>query len=406
MDFTSLFNPKNTFLGTMAQSTPATIGKKQPLVPAPKPAVDTAIASNGATSPAPAPKPSPEKAKFVQNLASTSGSSVATPAPTAPTTPPTNNPNPPVPNYKEPTAEDQYRSSYEKYLQTLTMSPEEIAAQKELNRLTSQAEQDQETALDRGETLGFATGEAARVAKNNNLAINAATRNLTALTGIRSANTEAVKARLDFEKSLMDSDMKKADQALALKKFDRDIAESDRKFEEDKRQFGLEYALKARETAVAEAKAATDNAAKAGASNDANALKTNALTTANALLDKFTKGEGTSAVGKSNFLGSLGYGLLPGTKRADFIVDYNNLKSLLSLENVKYLKGQGAVSDAERALLEKASSKLDRSQSEEAFKSALNDIISVLGGTADTGEQALRDAGYSEQQIQDIKNAK
>lgn len=115
-----------------------------------------------------------------------------------------------------------------------------------------------------------------------------------------------------------------------------------------------------------------------------NELKTNALNSAKTLLDKFNKGEGTSAVGTSGTLNSFGYGLIPGTQRADFVVQFNNLKSLLALDNVKYLKGQGQVSDAERRLLEQASAKLDLSQSEGEFKKSLTEIYNTLSGTPGT----------------------
>ncbi len=118
----------------------------------------------------------------------------------------------------------------------------------------------------------------------------------------------------------------------------------------------------------------------------ANELKTNALNSAQALLSKFDAGSGTSAVGGDllNRLGPVGDFLGEGTSRQDFIVQLNNLKSLLSLDNVKLLKGQGAISNEERLLLEQASSKLDRSQSEGEFRSALADIVKELGGGTGT----------------------
>lgn len=109
-------------------------------------------------------------------------------------------------------------------------------------------------------------------------------------------------------------------------------------------------------------------------------LQQQAFDSAQELYKKFTDGKGTSAVGKSNFLGSYGYGLIPGTNRSDFVKQFDNLKSLLSLDNVKYLKGQGAVSDAERQLLADSVSTLDRDQSETEFKKTLGNIISILGG--------------------------
>lgn len=109
-------------------------------------------------------------------------------------------------------------------------------------------------------------------------------------------------------------------------------------------------------------------------------LQQTALTSAKDLLNKFTSGNGTFAVGGTRLLGTQ---YIPGTAPYDFQVNYDNLKSLLSLDNVKYLKGQGQVSDAERRLLQDASSKLNTGSSEAEFKKALNDIITVLTKTED-----------------------
>lgn len=117
-----------------------------------------------------------------------------------------------------------------------------------------------------------------------------------------------------------------------------------------------------------------------GAAQQATELKTNAFSSAKALLDMFSHGQGTSAVGGNllNRLGGVGDWLGQGTGRQDFIVQLNNLKALLSLDNVKYLKGQGQVSDAERRLLEQASTILDRSQTEGNFSKSLTDIVGAL----------------------------
>lgn len=108
-----------------------------------------------------------------------------------------------------------------------------------------------------------------------------------------------------------------------------------------------------------------------------NAVQIQALQSAKDLLTKFDSGV-TSAVGRSNLLGSFGYSLVPGTDRADFIAQFDNLKSLLSLDNIKLLKGQGQVSDAERKLLADASTKLNRNQSESEFRATLLGIIDTF----------------------------
>lgn len=209
----------------------------------------------------------------------------------------------------------------------------------------------------------------------------------------------------------------------------------DKKFEEDKRQFGLNYAQKERELAMKNGGAAggsginyvpgenkvvdswatriQNGTAKIteipssqvglrnqvsvalqamGNSTDGKPTTTElgkaALVTAKDLLTKFDAGKGTSAVGKSGLLGSFGYGLIPGTDRSNFVTDFNSLKSQLSLEGVKYLKGQGQVSDAERALLAAAVTKLNLAQSESEFKDTLNGIIAKLEGNAPKDESA------------------
>lgn len=138
------------------------------------------------------------------------------------------------------------------------------------------------------------------------------------------------------------------------------------------------------------------------------------LETAKGLLTKFTEGKGTSAVGKSGFLGSFGAALIPGTDRANFVTDFNSLKSQLSLEGVKYLKGQGQVSDSERALLAQAVTKLNLSQSEDEFKKTLQGIIDKLEGHASSGTSGtdpdaqraeLKSQGYTDEQIKAIENA-
>jgi hypothetical protein len=111
-------------------------------------------------------------------------------------------PTPPTPA----SSTDNYTAAFQQYLSSLGPSTDETAATKYLNDLTLQAQKDQETALGRGETLGFATGEAARVGKNNSFAIDAASNALNALTSKRTALTDAEKAKVDYLKSLLPSD--------------------------------------------------------------------------------------------------------------------------------------------------------------------------------------------------------
>ncbi len=98
-----------------------------------------------------------------------------------------------------------YQKAFDSYLASLQPSDAETTAEKNLAGLQLQAQKDNDYALEKpGQTLGFATGEAARVARNNSYGITAASDALNSLSGSRTSRTNATKAQLDFEKSLYD----------------------------------------------------------------------------------------------------------------------------------------------------------------------------------------------------------
>jgi murein DD-endopeptidase MepM/ murein hydrolase activator NlpD len=123
------------------------------------------------------------------------------------------------------------------------------------------------------------------------------------------------------------------------------------------------------------------------------AVKLEAVSSAKQLLDKFNARKGTSAVGKSGMFGTFGAALIPGTERADFVQQFNNLKSLLSLDNAKLLKGGGAISDAERKLLADAATKLNLSQSEPEFKATLEGIINTMENIQQSPQSGQNNTG-------------
>ncbi len=115
-------------------------------------------------------------------------------------------------------------------------------------------------------------------------------------------------------------------------------------------------------------------------------LGKNSLTAAQALLKKLTNRTGTGAVGGTSIFNALA---LPGSEDKNFQIDFQNLKDMLSLDGVRYLKGQGAVSDAERALLASAVTKLNLAQSEGDFKDTLTTLINTLAnGSSSTNNAA------------------
>lgn len=73
---------------------------------------------------------------------------------------------------------------------------------------------------------------------------------------------------------------------------------------------------------------------------------------------------------------------IPGTSAALALNNLEHLKAKLSLENVGKLKGQGQVSDKEREMLEKASSKLSQRLSNDQLRNELQILRDNLSGTA------------------------
>ena len=110
-----------------------------------------------------------------------------------------------------------------------------------------------------------------------------------------------------------------------------------------------------------------------GATSESGALKVSALQSATELLNRAKKGEVQTGFRSA-------FGTIPGTTFRDTSILFNNLKALLSLDNIKYLKGQGQISDAERLLLAQASSRLDRSLSGKEFDKVLTDVVKSLSG--------------------------
>lgn len=77
--------------------------------------------------------------------------------------------------------------------------------------------------------------------------------------------------------------------------------------------------------------------------------------------------------------------LIPGTKTQNTVNEYNKLKAKLSLDNVKALKGQGAISNGERDLLANASTSIGRNLSDTDFKAQLQSLKDGLLGETHGG---------------------
>lgn len=72
--------------------------------------------------------------------------------------------------------------------------------------------------------------------------------------------------------------------------------------------------------------------------------------------------------------------LIPGTKAQLALNQYNQIKSILSLENRQQLKGSGSISDFEFKVLSEAATALGRNLSDADFKAQLEKVRDVFSG--------------------------
>jgi hypothetical protein len=285
-----------------------------------------------------------------------------------------------------------YEEAAKAYESALPMTPEEIANQEQINKF-----QEATTAgiLGEGERpipMGFITGRQRAIEQRGLALQQPLSAQAALLQAKRTAALEASKFKLGLEsdklsalrenaKAQQTAQQEATKQAESIRQFNQTFGFNTAKTAQEQAQFEKTATENQREFDVSQALEREKLAATAGAKTDqesgAIALKQDALTSAQDLLTKLITGKGTAAVGKTNIFQIQN---IPGTAAADFKVQFNNLKSLLSLSNVSMLKGQGQVSDAERKLLSEASAKLELSQTEGEFKKALQDIVTALQG--------------------------
>ncbi len=72
---------------------------------------------------------------------------------------------------------------------------------------------------------------------------------------------------------------------------------------------------------------------------------------------------------------------IPGSNARDFVAKFDELKGVLSLDNIKYLKGTGAISDAEQKLLADAASSLRRDTGQDAVVAELRRLSETANQT-------------------------
>jgi hypothetical protein len=88
----------------------------------------------------------------------------------------------------------------------------------------------------------------------------------------------------------------------------------------------------------------------------------------------------------------------PGSNARDFVAKFDQLKALLSLDNIKYLKGTGAISDAEQQLLANAASSLRRDTGQDAVVAELQRLGQVAQQTREKLQNVINAGSQSSMQ--------
>lgn len=331
------------------------------------------------------------------------------------------------------TAKDEYLKSYRNYIDSLNNSSDIKEAKQAYNDFVNRKDTGLQNIADKRIPMNFITGQQASLEKRAQIEGNRLQGDIGIAQDEYDTRTNAAKMGIDMQKTLYDMEQDEANTAYEREqanydrmteaqktKFDQEM--ETKKFDEDVRQFGAQYALDkqkanstggggsgtggytpgtnptvdawaeriqsgaAKITDIPAGQASLRNQVTVALNAMGNSLEGKptttelgkaALSTAQELLSKFKSGTGVDAVGTNSLFNAIA---LPGTSKANFIVDFKSLKDQLSLDGVKYLKGQGAVSDSERALLASAITKLNLKQSKAEFEKTLNGIITKLSG--------------------------
>lgn len=282
------------------------------------------------------------------------------------------------------------QSLYEKSLQ---ITPEELSTQADIDKLVESSRRAYTDIEDKAIPMEFITGQLASVERRAATLAEPLERKLARIQAQRTSSIEASKFALDRadKKATAESTAAKdaRTEAESARRFGveqagsketRDLAA--RKFQQDVKEFGLTYAQNQQKIDQEKAKDAA--AAGGGTPQQAAERKTEVLSLARSLRGVDDLGKSTGSVtGKSSAVGAsfqklvpwgMASGLQPG--RSTFEAKVNTLKSNLTLDNLKLLKG--AMSDKDLAFLNSIASSLETNMREEDFDKELDRIITKL----------------------------
>lgn len=274
------------------------------------------------------------------------------------------------------------------YRGNLAQTPEEIAAEEELSRLSEGFKKSYQNTADQTIPLEFITGQQKSI---ENRALNLAEPLKDKLARLQAKRTSALEAS-KFALDRADSNLKA--EKDKVKPTTVSSGESVIQFNPKTGQYeslytgakgaGEGFSLSAGQTrydANGNPIATATDPEKKAAEEARGKASQNVLDIVDTLI-----GSDTNAISGVPSIGAF----LPGSNAQKTKNLYNQLKGMLSLENRSQLKGSGAISDFEFKVLEQAATSLGRNLSDADFRSTLNTLRKDL---ADARAKSLASSG-------------
>lgn len=275
-----------------------------------------------------------------------------------------------------PSAEQSAVTSAEQAYKTASVTtPEQEAAQAELDRLTQSIRGGYEGAGQQAIPLEFITGQQKAIEQRGLRLAEPLTTKLARMEAKRLSGLETSKFALErADKALSTTSAAKTAEATAAESARRFAIEqkgteatrvlAEKKFAQDAKEFGMSYAQKEREISQK-----TDEATKVG---DDKAIQ---LLGSAQIVNDILKNPGVIS-------GVVQSGSVPFTAGATIKNKYEQLRATLALGARGLLKGGGAISDYESKVLNQSTSALGRNQTEEQFTQTLKEIKGILSSNA------------------------
>lgn len=263
------------------------------------------------------------------------------------------------------------------YDQSLKLSPDELSTQEDIDKLIESTKKAYLSTEGQAIPLQFITGQLASIEQRATGLAEPLERKLSRIQAARQASLEASKFALDRSDKVVESEKAAAQTAktetesarrfglqqdIAQKTFDQNAKEFGQTYAQNERKINLDAALRREELAsknTPTAASQTDSLNNYSLVNEILSGNTNAI---------------TGVPGISAFI--------PGSATQKTKNQYNQLISILSLENRSKLKGSGAISDFEARTLEKSASSLGTNLKNEDFRSELRKVKAAFATAA------------------------